>query len=53
MKIRMNLTIGFPGASREEVVEVDDDSTRADLDEITEDWASGYVEWWHEPEEDE
>ena len=48
MRLRMYLTIGYPGADHEEEIEVDDDATEDDLHEITQDWANGYIEWGHE-----
>lgn len=56
MKIEMGLSIGLVGATREEVIEIDDEefegigmSREEYIDEIVQDWANNYIEiYWNE-----
>jgi len=56
MKIKVKLTIGYPTADREDVLETDDselegmtqDEKKKHLQECTEDWANEYIGYWYE-----
>lgn len=49
-KIHFNLSIGFAGATHADVIEVEDDTTNEEIDQMLEDWASSYLDmsWWEE-----
>lgn len=48
-RIKVRLSIGFPGAIRKGEIEVDDDATDDDIEEAASEWASNYVEYvWEE-----
>lgn len=48
MKVKVRLSIGYVGAVRKAVLDVDDDLTDDELDEIVRDWAHNYIEWGFE-----
>jgi hypothetical protein len=49
-RVKFHLTIGYPGADRTEVVDVEDWDELSDADHynIVEDWADQHVESWFE-----
>lgn len=52
MKIHLYCNTGFVGAKHEETIEVDDDATDAELDEMTTDWLSNVIDYgWHKDED--
>jgi len=52
MKIKVHLSIGYPGACHDDELEVPDDSTEDDLENETRDWAFNYIEYYYEKIED-
>lgn len=50
-RIKVGLSIGLV-ADRQDVIEVDDDATEQDIEQEVKDWASNYIEFWHEHAED-
>jgi trans-2-enoyl-CoA reductase len=56
MKIKVVLTIGYPTADREDILEIDDselegmtqDEKEKHLQECTEEWANEYIDYWYE-----
>ena len=56
MKIKVKLTIGYPTAEYEDVLEIDDseldgltdDEKEKYLQDETEQWANEYIEFWYE-----
>ena len=54
-KIRLHAAAGFAGCDGSEVVEVEDDMTDAELDEMAGEFMYQYIApeaWWEEAEED-
>ena len=53
-KVKFYLGTGFPGASREEIVDFEDDTTDEEIEESFEDWKNNRLDasWW-DVEEDE
>jgi hypothetical protein len=48
-EIKCNLSIGYPTAEHNDVIEVEDDATNEDIEREVEDWAHNYIEWsWEE-----
>lgn len=43
--IKWRLSIGFPGAIRQGEVEVEDDATKDDIEELVRDVVFEYVDW--------
>jgi hypothetical protein len=53
-KIKVYLDTGFAGCKHEDIIEVDDDITDEDVDEIARDTAFNWIEWgWYDVEEDD
>lgn len=44
-KVSCYLTIGYPGASHEDVLEFKDDATDAEIEQDVADWAHNYIEY--------
>jgi len=44
MKVKMTLSIGFPVATRKEIIELDDDMTDDELHEEWELWSNNYID---------
>ena len=44
MKLELYLDIGYPTATRREIVEVDDDLTDEDLDQYLSEWMWNYID---------
>jgi hypothetical protein len=47
-KINVTLTIGYPCAKHEDVLEVEDDATDEDINQEVADWANNYIEYYWE-----
>lgn len=48
-KIDVSLTIGFSGADRSDTLEVEDDATDEDIEEVVREWAFNFIEfYWKE-----
>lgn len=45
MKVTAYLSIGFANANHEEVLELPDDLTEAEVEQEVRDWKDNYVEW--------
>ncbi len=43
--IHVHLSIGFPTASREDELEVEDDATEDEIEEVVREWANNYIEF--------
>lgn len=43
--IHVYLTIGYPTATHEDEIEVQDDATEEEIEQITQEWAQNYVEY--------
>ena len=43
--IYLHLDIGFPGASRKDEIEVEDDTTDEEIDLICREWADNYISY--------
>lgn len=52
-RVKFTLSIGYPGADHEEIVEFDDDTTDEQIEEAYEDWRNNYLDgsWWEVDEE--
>lgn len=44
MKVRFTLSIGFPGAEIEQIVEFEDNLTKEELEIEWQEWAGNYIE---------
>lgn len=44
--IEVNLSIGYPTANRQDTLEVDDDATEEQVEEIVREWANNYIEYY-------
>lgn len=44
MKVNVTLSIGYPSAQHEDVLELDDNVTDAEIDQEVQDWANNYIE---------
>jgi len=51
MKVKVYLTIGFPSASYEDVLEFDEGVSEGDIDQEVQEWAFNYIEYGWEKEE--
>jgi hypothetical protein len=49
--IYLHLSIGFPTATRDDELEIEDDATEEEIEETVRDWANNYIEysWSNEP----
>ena len=47
-KMKVFLSIGFPGARHEDVLEVEDDATEYDIMAEVREWASNYLDMGYE-----
>lgn len=47
-KVHFYLGIGYPSATHEVIIEVDDDCTDDEIQEMYDEWAETYLEkeWW-------
>jgi hypothetical protein len=52
-RIYVSLSIGYPSAKHEDVLEVEDDATDESIDEEVRDWAHNYIEWYWRDATDE
>ncbi len=54
MKIKLKLTIGFPGADHESEIDtvedwgLSEDAPKEEILEAVADWAHGYIDYWYE-----
>ena len=48
-KVKAWLSIGYAGASREEIFEFDDDASEEEMEADIKDWAFNYIEWGFSP----
>jgi hypothetical protein len=47
--ISVYLSIGYSGAEREDTLEIDDDASEDQIEEMVRDWAYDYINWgWQE-----
>lgn len=44
MKIKMTLGIGYPNANQEEIIEVADDASEEEIEEIWQEWSNNYID---------
>ena len=52
--INVYLSIGYSNAMHDDTLDVDDNATDDDIDEMVRDWAHNYIEWgWRENEQKE
>lgn len=42
-EIKVYLSIGYPGAAREDVLEFEDDATEEEIDGIVQEWANDFI----------
>lgn len=49
--IKVHLNIGLVGADRNDTLEVADDATEEEIEELAREWANDYIDWswWEEP----
>lgn len=49
-KVHFYLGIGYPSAKHETIIEVEDDLTDDEIQEMYDEWANNYLEkeWWEE-----
>ena len=55
MKIEVNLSIGYPTAGHEDILEIDDEEVKdmtpkereEYLWEVTKEWANEYIDYWY------
>jgi hypothetical protein len=45
MKVRLYIDTGYPSCEHEDVIEVEDDITDAELDEIARENMGNYIDW--------
>jgi NAD-specific glutamate dehydrogenase len=51
--LHVRLTIGYPTANRHDTIEVDDNATEEQIEEMVREWAHEYIEYsWSEEDED-
>ena len=43
MTVKVSLSIGYPSACRNDELEIDDDATEEQIDEIVQEWAQNYI----------
>jgi hypothetical protein len=48
MQVRVHLSIGFPTAEHEYVLEVDDEASDEELQQACEEWANDHIEYYWE-----
>lgn len=48
MKVQFTLSIGYPGADHEEVVDCDDEATDTELQEAWQEWTYNYIDGGYE-----
>ena len=46
-KIQVHLSIGYPAATHDGELEVDDDATDDHIEEIVNEWAWEHIQIWH------
>ncbi len=51
LHLSIGLSIGFPTATRDDELEIEDDATEEEIEETVRDWANNYIEysWSNEP----
>ena len=47
-KLKVGLSIGIANANKNDVIEVEDDATPAEMQQALEDWAGNYIDFWYE-----
>lgn len=48
IRIKVGVSIGLQGCKIEDEIEVEDEASVEEVEEVVREWALGHVDWWYD-----